>query len=214
MIPLNLNGYTDIPNGTVANIVTYLEMTAKPPLHPRNISGLHLDLMSPPDFNRYQKIFRTVGEDWLWFSRLAMQPAVLESVINTPGFEIFVLQKDGQDIGLLELDTGEKDTVELGYFGLAAEAVGTGAGRWLINAAITRVFDYHKANRFFLHTCTMDSPQALAFYMRSGFTPYKRAIEIAPDPRLTGFIDRDKGKHHPIIEATPAIAPPKASQQP
>ncbi|MEP2943146.1 MAG: GNAT family N-acetyltransferase [Hyphomicrobiales bacterium] len=200
MIELNLNGYTDIPSGKVANIATYLEMTERPPSKTDNIKNLALDHMVKPDVARYYKILKAVGEDWLWFSRLALEREALIKAINTPGFEIFILQKETRDIGLLELDVRNKKNIELAYFGLTSDAIGTGAGRWLMNAAITRAFDHHKTKRMFVHTCTMDSPQALAFYQKSGFTPYKRAVEIADDPRLTRHIPRDKAGHHPIIE--------------
>ena len=200
MIELNLNGYTDIPHGKVANIATYLEMTDCPPLKADHTNDLKLDHMAEPKEARYIKILKAVGEEWLWFSRLAMDRKTLLKAINTPEFEIFIAHKDANDIGLLELDVRDKNNIEVSYFGLVSEAVGTGAGRWLMNAAITRAFDHHKTKRLFVHTCTLDSPQALAFYQRSGFIPYKRAVEIADDPRLSGHISRDKGRHHPIIE--------------
>ncbi|MEP3524188.1 MAG: GNAT family N-acetyltransferase [Hyphomicrobiales bacterium] len=200
MIELNLNGYTDIPSGKVANIATYLEMTERPPSKTDNIKNLALDHMVKPNVARYYKILKAVGEDWLWFSRLALEREALIKAINTPGFEIFILQKESGDIGLLELDVRNKKNIELAYFGLTSDAIGTGAGRWLMNAAITRAFDHHKTKRMFVHTCTMDSPQALPFYQKSGFTPYKRAVEIADDPRLTRHIPREKAGHHPIIE--------------
>lgn len=200
MIELNLNGYTDIPHGKVANIATYLEMTDCPPLKADHTNDLKLDHMAEPKEARYIKILKAVGEEWLWFSRLAMDRKTLLKAINTPEFEIFIAHKDANDIGLLELDVRDKNNIEITYFGLVSETVGTGAGRWLMNAAITRAFDHHKTKRLFVHTCTMDSPQALAFYQRSGFMPYKRAVEIADDPRLSGHISRDKGRHHPIIE--------------
>ena len=199
MIELNLNGYTDIPNGKVANIATYLEIVGRPPLRPVPEAGLTLNAMSPPELTRYKAIFKAVGEDWLWFSRLTISDEELEKIINKPTVEIFTVQKEGVDIGLLELELNDGDTIELGYFGLTENAVGTGAGRFMMDQAIRRVFDHHGAKRFDVHTCTMDSPQALAFYMRSGFIPYKRAIEVADDPRLSGHISKDKGLHHPLI---------------
>jgi len=34
-----------------------------------------------------------------------------------------------------------------------------------------------------LHTCSLDHPRAVAFYLGAGLRPYKRAIEVADDPR-------------------------------
>ena len=53
--------------------------------------------------------------------------------------------------------------------------------------------------RFWVHTCTLDHPAALAFYQRSGFTVFKRGVEVDDDPRLTGKLRRDSVEHHPII---------------
>ena len=91
--------------------------------------------------------------------------------------------------------------MELAYFGLVAEEIGNGAGRWLMNEALSRVWSRPQTRRLFVHTCTADSPQALGFYRASGFTPYKRAIEIADDPRLAGVLPREAAGHVPVIES-------------
>ena len=54
--------------------------------------------------------------------------------------------------------------------------------------------------RFHVHTCTLDSPGALSFYRRSGFTPVRQQIEIAADPRVTGDLPREAGAHIPLFE--------------
>jgi hypothetical protein len=51
-----------------------------------------------------------------------------------------------------------------------------------------------------VHTCTLDHPAALAFYIRSGFHPYRRAVEVADDPRLLGLAPRDSASWLPLIE--------------
>ena len=68
-----------------------------------------------------------------------------------------------------------------------------------INEALARVWSRPGMSRFFVHTCTADSPQALGFYRSSGFTPYKRAIEIADDPRLAGVLPLEAAGHVPVI---------------
>ncbi len=56
--------------------------------------------------------------------------------------------------------------------------VGSGAGRWMMNRAIERAWS-QPIRRFWVHTCTLDHPAAVAFYIRSGFVPFRRRIEIA-----------------------------------
>ena len=55
--------------------------------------------------------------------------------------------------------------------------------------------------RLFVHTCSLDHPAALPFYVRSGFAPYKRAIEVADDPRLTGRLPRGAAPQVPFLAA-------------
>jgi GNAT superfamily N-acetyltransferase len=194
---LNLNGYTDLPPGTVAAIATYLEMK-QPPLPDRTSRPEHYALSRITDCDRYRALFRRVGEPWLWFSRAAMPDEALSAIIADPRVEAYALTEGHGDIGLLELDFRPKDECELAYFGLVPEAIGQGAGRYLMNEAIGRAFA-RPIKRFFVHTCSLDHPAALSFYMRSGFAPYKRAVEVARDPRLSGRLAREAAPQVPIL---------------
>ncbi|MGB1180243.1 MAG: GNAT family N-acetyltransferase, partial [Lentibacter algarum] len=76
--------------------------------------------------------------------------------------------------------------------------VGGQAGRWLMNEALTRAWD-EDISRLFVHTCTLDHPKALAFYIRSGFTPYKRSVEVSPDARATGHLPKSAAPQIPRL---------------
>jgi GNAT superfamily N-acetyltransferase len=195
---LDLNGYTDLPPGTVAAIATYLQMTERPRL--RRIArpaGWSLDRLNG-DLERYRQLFRRVGEKWLWFSRLLVPDETLAAILAHPQVHAYALNDGSEDIGILELDFRPKDACELVYFGLVPEAIGSGAGRFLMNEAIRRAFKA-PIDRFFVHTCSLDHRAALPFYMRSGFTPYKRAIEVAPDPRLSGRLPQEAAPQVPVL---------------
>ena len=195
---LNLDGYTDLPPGKIATIVTYLEMR-KPPVLPslRPPEGWSLQRIDH-DRARYRSLFRTVGEPWLWFSRAMMPDDRLAAILDDPKVEAYALHDGTGDVGLLELDFRTDDEVELAFLGLVPGSIGKGAGRFLMNESIRRAFA-RPTQRFFVHTCTLDSPSAIAFYMRSGFTPYRRAIEVADDPRLLGFLPREAAPHIPLL---------------
>lgn len=193
------DGLYDIPPGRVASVVTHLEMRDRPaarPVPPQpdlTLSRWH------PDAAAYQALFRKVGADWMWFSRLRLSPEELSPILTHPEVEIYVVEKDGAAEGLLELDFREGDACELAYFGLTEALTGSGAGRWLMDHAIARAFA-HPITRFHVHTCSIDSPAALPFYMRSGFHPVRQQIEIAQDPRLTGDLPRASAPQVPILE--------------
>ena len=197
-VALNLDGYTDLPPGKIATIVTYLEMR-KPPVLPslRPPEGWSLQRIDH-DRARYRSLFRIVGEPWLWFSRAMMPDDRLAAILDDPKVEAYALHDGTGDVGLLELDFRTDDEVELAFLGLVPGFIGKGAGRFLMNEAIRHAFA-RPTQRFFVHTCTLDSPSAIAFYMRSGFTPYRRAIEVADDPRLLGFLPREAAPHIPLL---------------
>ena len=192
-------GFFDVPPGRIAAVVTSLEMRERPPARPApaNPSWM-LRQVERPDPAWYRALFRHIGADWLWSSRLELADAALAAIICDPLVEVRTLAVDGRDEGLLELDFRTSGECELGFFGVSPSLVGSGAGRWLMNHAIAGAWS-RPITRFWVHTCTLDHPGAVAFYMRSGFRPFRRQIEIANDPRLAGLLPVETGPHHPVI---------------
>jgi GNAT superfamily N-acetyltransferase len=193
------DGYSDIPAGKIAAVVTYLEMTARPAPRPDPAGAWTLRRVEMPPLDWFRDLYRRVGEEWLWFSRLQMSDADLVAIIHSPQVEVYALEHEGRDEGLLELDFREAGQCELSFFGVTAKLIGSGAGRWLMNRALELAWSRPIA-RVWVHTCTFDHPAALAFYQRSGFRPFRRQIEVADDPRLDGTAPRDVARHVPIIE--------------
>ncbi len=193
------DGFHDVPPGKVAAVVTYLEMTSKVAAKACVLpEGLAFRRVAP-DVAWYREIVTRIGgREWLWFGPLMQDDAELEAILSDPGVEIYTLSCDGADLALMELDFRAEGTCELQYFGLASELIGTGAGRYLINAAIERAWT-KPMSRFHLSTCTIDSPQALGFYRHIGFTPVKQEIRITDDPRLTGMLPESAGPNVPIF---------------
>ncbi|HEV2674002.1 MAG TPA: GNAT family N-acetyltransferase [Aliidongia sp.] len=194
------DGYADVPAGKIAAVVTSLEMTQRPALRPDppEEAGFALRRVPQADLDWFRALFRHVGENYLWFSRLRMSDQKLADELHDPAMELYSLTRDGEDLGLLMLDFRLSGEVELAFFGVADELIGTGGGRWLMNRAIERAWE-RPIKRFWVHTCTHDHPAALSFYIRSGFRPYRRQIEIADDPRLLGHLPRTAAPQIPII---------------
>jgi GNAT superfamily N-acetyltransferase len=194
-----LNDHIDVPPGKLAAVVTSLEMLSRPALRPEHAgAGWHLRHAQRPDLRWFRDLYRRVGLDWLWFSRLRMSDRALASIIHHPAVAVYSLQVADSDKGLLELDFREPDTCELSFFGVTHDLIGTGAGRWLMNRGIEIAWS-HPIRRFWVHTCTYDHPSALSFYVRSGFAPFRRHVEITDDPRVDGTLPREDAAHVPII---------------
>ncbi len=198
------DGYSDVPAGKLAAVVTCLEMSMAPePRTDGDQPGITLQRVEKPDVAWYRDLYGRIGTEWLWASRLAMAEHALAAILHHRDVEVYAVMKDGRAEGLLELDFREEGVCELAFFGLTHAIIGNGTGRWLMNHAIGRAWSRAQTpiHRFWVHTCTLDSPQALAFYIRSGFTPVRRQIEVFDDPRLTGVLPMTAAPHLPIIEA-------------
>jgi GNAT superfamily N-acetyltransferase len=109
-----------------------------------------------------------------------------------------VMDESGAEAGMLELDYRERSQCELSFVGLVPELSGQGHGRWLLAEAL-RLAWRDGIERVHVHTCTLDHPAALPAYIRAGFTPYKRAIERFPDPRLLGILPSDCAPQSPVL---------------
>jgi GNAT superfamily N-acetyltransferase len=193
------NGYHDVEPGKLANVATYLEMTQPPP--PKAdppVLACTLVSIPEPDLQWYRALFARVGKPWLWSSRLAMPDDELLAILRDPRVEVYAARIDGDDAGLLELDFRVEGECEIAFFGLLETHVGSGAGRWLMNRTLERAWT-RGVRRIIVHTCNLDHPAALTFYVRSGFRPYKRQVEIYDDPRATGVQPKDAAPGVPLL---------------
>lgn len=181
-------------------VVTYLEMTERAAPRPAPPpEGTEVTRWERPGLEEYRRLMRLVGTDWLWANRLKLADSTLADAIHDPEVEVWRLVRNGEPLGIAEIDFRKAREAELAFFGVAPEMVGTTAARCLMNVAIARAWS-RPIERFHLHTCTLDHPKALAFYRRSGFAPYKRAVEIARDPRLDGILPREAAPQVAILE--------------
>lgn len=199
---LDRDGCYDLPPGKLAAIVTYLEMTAPPPYQPPAMpAGVDLRRVVAPTVGWYRDLFRRVGAEWLWFSRLAIGDETLASILGSPGVQVYALTRDGREEGLAELDLRAWPDVEIAFLGLTRDVMGSGTGRWLLARALDLAWAAGP-RRVWVHTCTLDHPRALPLYLRAGFRPYRRAVEVADDPRLLGLLPRDSAAWLPLLGST------------
>jgi len=190
--------YENVPDGEVAAVVTYLEMRSPPDVEVPP-SRLSLKRVPVPQPEHYKQLFRRIGAPWLWFSRLVMDDSHLAAIIQHPKVELdAIIDETGSEVGMLELDFREPHECELSFIGLLPELSGKGHGRWLLAEAVRRAWR-EGVDRVHVHTCSLDHPAALSAYRRAGFTPYKRAIERFPDPRLQGFLPKNCAPQIPLL---------------
>jgi len=195
MIP---DGYTDLAPGKIASVVTYLEMLERPALPRASSPRVRLRSVERPVLDWYRSLYRRAGTQWFWFSRLEMTDDQLAELLYCPTNELFIAEHETNDVGMAELDRSDPPNVEITFFALYPEAIGKRLGRPFMEELLAHAWTA-ATTRVWLHTCTLDAPAALTFYTKCGFRPYKRAIEVADDPRLRGILPQDAAPQVPII---------------
>jgi GNAT superfamily N-acetyltransferase len=127
-----------------------------------------------PALNRF--FYAEVGRDWQWTDRLGWSLDQWREYAEQPGLQTWVGYLRGTPYGYFELDTSNPRDVQLAYFGLLPEFVGRGLGGYLLSESIRLAFA-QGAERYWVHTCTLDHPGALPNYVKRGFREYKQETE-------------------------------------
>jgi GNAT superfamily N-acetyltransferase len=194
------DGYYQLPPKKLANVATRLDMRELPK---REMlwwpADLHLQPAATTDLKTYRQLFRAVGENLLWFSRIKMSDEKLLATLQDPGTESFTLMRGKTVLGMLELNFRDMPDCELSFFGVVPDEVGKGTGRALIDEAIRRAFA-KPITRLWLSTCTLDHPKAMSFYRKAGFTPYARFLEVHNDPRHVGELPKTAAPQIPLLD--------------
>jgi GNAT superfamily N-acetyltransferase len=193
------DGYHAVPAGKLAAVVTSVEMFERPALRPEPASQAWLvRKVVAPTSEWYLALYRRVGGESLWTYRLELPEEELRAILHDPLVEVYTLVHNGTEEGLLELDFRIPEQCELLYFGVSPALQGRGAARWLMNRALELAWS-RPLRRFWLHTCSLDHAAALQFYIRTGFRPFKREVEIFDDPRAGGLLPIEAARHVPLL---------------
>jgi GNAT superfamily N-acetyltransferase len=156
--------------------VYYLEMLT--PSHRvvsaprRGLSVVHVESPSVP---YYRSLYDAVGKEYYWLSRRKMSDQSLAEILCDPRNEIHALHVDGTPTGFAELDRRQPNEIELVQFGLIPDFIGQGLGKWFLQWTIDKAWSYGP-KRFWLHTCSLDHPNALPNYAKAGFALYKQEL--------------------------------------
>lgn len=194
------DGYHALAPGKLANLVTFLEMTERSEkAHRQPPTGYSMEAVERWDTEAFLDLYREIGWEWLWSSRLLMSREKLDAKLAAPHMRSWCPVLGGRRMGIVEMDISKSHETEISFFGLVPDAVGGGIGGWMMQEAIETAFARPGVKRLWLHTCHFDSPQALPFYMHMGFEPYARAVEVHDDARLLGQLGETAGPHIPTI---------------
>ena len=179
--------------------VTYMERTVPPGngAPPPPAAGVTFAREADIGLDAYRDLHRKVGEDWLWWERLAFDDAALGAAISDPATEIFVLRVEGVVAGFAELDRRDATAPGIRYFGLTPEFIGQRLGGYMMESLL-RFAWRPTVHRVTLDTCDLDHPAAIRFYRRHRFVETHSEVRTAEDPREAGILPVTAAPHIPL----------------
>jgi len=154
---------------------TYLELTAPGAFRPAfgDFPDIHLARVPAPPPDLYRRCYRTVGEAYHWRDRWDWTDAEIAAHLARPEITLHVATKDGGLAGWYELRrVPDDESVEVAYFGIVPGLFGRGYGKHLLSCAVRDAWALGP-ERVWLHTCTLDHPNAVPNYRARGFVPYR-----------------------------------------
>jgi ribosomal protein S18 acetylase RimI-like enzyme len=157
---------------------TYLELKTPGQFHAAfgDFPDLTVRRVPPPEATPrlYRDCYRTVGEAFHWRDRWDWTDEEIRVLLADPDISLHVATRGGRLAGWYELRRlPDDDSVEIAYFGIVAAEFGRGLGKHLLSCAVRDAWAMKPA-RVWLHTCTLDHPNALPNYRARGFVEYKK----------------------------------------
>ncbi|MDC3099866.1 GNAT family N-acetyltransferase [Candidatus Pelagibacter sp.] len=127
-----------------------------------------------PDFQLNKFFYRQVGKKHRWIDRLSWSDEKWINYISNKNLETYIICESEELVGFFELLNNPKlEETEISYFGLLEEYIGKGIGGYALSVAIRKSFEKN-IRRVWLHTCTLDHPNALKNYIARGMTIFKK----------------------------------------
>ena len=151
-----------------------------------------------PELGRF--LYTAAGGNWFWTMRLGWTYEQWLERLSHPRVETWVLYDEGTPAAYFELDGTIDPDVEIAYLGVLPAFIGRRLGAWLLTTAIQRGFAMG-GKRVWVHTCTLDSPNALANYQARGMRLFNAHSESMDLPDETPGPWPGAGIHGPHMPA-------------
>lgn len=154
---------------------TYLQLTEPSQFKASfgTFPDIHIRRVDDPPPALYRHCYRTVGAAFHWRDRWDWSDDEIRAHLADPAIQLYVAERGDRLAGWYELRRlPEERSVEIAYFGIVAAEFGRGLGKHLLSHAVREAWALGPS-RVWLHTCTLDHPNALPNYRARGFVPYR-----------------------------------------
>jgi ribosomal protein S18 acetylase RimI-like enzyme len=153
----------------------YLHLLSRNDLIPSNCKekNLEVTLEKEPTVDFCKFLYKEVGRDFFWRDRLKWSDQDWLNYISNDFFKLYILKQNNELAGYYELLYDPKIlSMEISYFGIFKEFFGKGIGGHLLTDAILTSFNQN-IGKVWVHTCTLDHPNALKNYLARGMKIFK-----------------------------------------
>ena len=159
----------------LVEVVTYyLELCDPSQFHPA--ASRHeqatFSRVDPPQAEVSRQFYQAVGADWHWVDRLSWSDERWREYVNRPEMQTWVLNLAEAPIGYVEMRREPAGSIEIVQLGLLPGRIGQGLGGRLLTEAVDEAWR-QGASRVWLHTCSLDHPNALRHYEARGFRVFR-----------------------------------------
>ena len=137
-----------------------------------------LKLLNPDNFQLNKFFYKNVGKKHQWVDRLIWTETQWIDYVSSKNVKTYIFKNKENLAGFFELILYiEKKEIEISYFGLLEEFQNKKLGSYLLSEAIKKSF-LNDINRVWLHTCSLDHPNALNNYIARGMKIFKTETVI------------------------------------
>ena len=153
----------------------YLEISTINNLKTKPISSecFSLKEANKDNFDLNKFFYKQIGKRHQWVDRLIWQDKDWLKYISNENLKTYIFKRENDLVGYFELIFNNNDC-EIAYFGILEEFIGKGYGGFLLSEALK--IGFKRANRIWVHTCSLDHPNAIENYKSRGMKIFKTEI--------------------------------------
>ena len=153
----------------------YLHLLSAKYLNKSNCKETNIEILleKKPSIDLCKFFYKEVGRDFFWRDRLKWSNQDWLDYVNNDFFKLYILKYNNRLAGYYELLYDSKtNSIEIPYFGIFKEFYGKKIGGYLLTDALSTSFK-QKITKVWVHTCTLDHPNALKNYLARGMKIFK-----------------------------------------
>tara|TARA_B100001121_G_C18610796_1_gene584292 strand:- start:199 stop:711 length:513 start_codon:yes stop_codon:yes gene_type:complete len=135
-----------------------------------------IELISSSKFELNKFFYKQIGKKHQWIDRLIWKNNDWIKYVSNKNLKTYILKKGDDLVGFFELIFNQElRESEIAYLGILEEYFKNGCGGYLLTEAIKKSFEAG-AKRVWVHTCSLDHPNAIENYKSRGMTIFKTEV--------------------------------------